>query len=636
MANAVTRLAASCLVATLAACGGGGGGGTPGLGEPTAPSGLIPPEPALGAILYPDASVLRPMRDGATWTYRGVQTPGGGSPIVYDDVVSHQAGAAGAVDETGTNPYNGGPESVTLSTAGGTVRTQTSLEIVPGHVQMVDDIELRSPVRIGDQYTSLDQEMSDGGLDVDGDGRNDAFAMAVYRRVIGQESVSLPHIPSIEAVHVRTYVLGRYRRSATGTYTDTASATLDLWYAPNIGVVKMSLDALMDSSGRRVSTTETLVAWDGVDTGLGALPTRRLTSGIDWPAGAVVSTAGFGTHALTLGLSGSFAAHGMTLKAIDARGSVIGTHTYTDPWAAGVVLVRVGDQARVVSLQNSGFEMFSYTSLGAATGAPKVHLAEVPAPTGRGEPFAAASSGNVVWLAWVRYPTGGSNAYRLVLQGFDAQGNAVTPIHTLASADSQVAYENLRFSSGGGRAALAWNQNAAGLWSTRYVLLTDSTTLPMVLEAGPRGDPDLTVAAASHGHALLWPRAQAQLTGGIGAVALDSSGTILRTTTGALDTEVLALPWFSQPMSLITHADNHIDALVQDNVKLWPDQQSSSVICILTELTAGPTSTALSTSARLLYRSPCSASSLVSLEKAVLLLSNSPDGLSVTPVWRRQ
>ncbi|HEV8689497.1 MAG TPA: hypothetical protein VGQ91_04305, partial [Ideonella sp.] len=63
--------AAALLSGLLAGCGGGGGGG-----DERTTSGLVPAAPTPGATLFADATVLRPLVPGASWSYSGTDPDG--------------------------------------------------------------------------------------------------------------------------------------------------------------------------------------------------------------------------------------------------------------------------------------------------------------------------------------------------------------------------------------------------------------------------------------------------------------------------------------------------------------------------------------------------------------------------------
>lgn len=250
-----TMLAAALLAGLLAGCGGGGGGDD---GPDT--SGLVPTAPALGATLYADATVLRPLVPGASWQYAGT-APGN---VAYTSSVTHAAASPGVL-ETATNTFNGGAGSVHVAIVNGDV-VQPDPEDLDGDgvADISNAIELRSPVRVNDQVVVFDRRLPGALDDVDGDGRAETFDLAAYSRVIGTEDVALDGLPTQHAVRVDHVVAGRVILSKDGQATPVISATQSVWYAEGLGIVRRRLDAPALDGVNRDITDERLTGWDGL------------------------------------------------------------------------------------------------------------------------------------------------------------------------------------------------------------------------------------------------------------------------------------------------------------------------------------------------------------------------------------
>lgn len=249
-----TMLAAALLAGLLAGCGGGGGDDGPDT------SGLVPTVPALGATLYSDATVLRPLVPGASWQFAGT-APGS---VAYTNTVTHAAAAVG-VTESASNTFNGGATSVHVAAVDGNI-VQPDPEDLDGDgvADISNAIELRSPVRVNDQVVVFDRRMPGALDDVDGDGRAETFDLAVYSRVIGAEDVALDGLPTQHAVRVDHVVAGRVILSKDGQATPAITATQSVWYAEGLGIVRRRLDApALDGVSREV-TDERLTGWAGL------------------------------------------------------------------------------------------------------------------------------------------------------------------------------------------------------------------------------------------------------------------------------------------------------------------------------------------------------------------------------------
>lgn len=249
------RLLAVIATAALVACGGGGD-------EDNTPpsSGLVPTPPALGATLADQAASLRPFAPGATWFYNG--NTNGSS---YSNTVTHTAATVG-VDEHSTNLLNAGAASVNVALLNGNVVQPEPVDVDgDGVVDLANAIELRSPVRQGDQIVYFDQRLVDAFDDVDGDGRKESFDLAVYSQVIGRETVDLGGaLPHVQGVRVDNVTKGRLVLSGGGASQPVLTATQSTWYAEDYGVVRRRIDQPDETGLGRVISVETLVSVTGL------------------------------------------------------------------------------------------------------------------------------------------------------------------------------------------------------------------------------------------------------------------------------------------------------------------------------------------------------------------------------------
>ena len=272
----LSRLAAPLLALFVAACGGGGGGD--GGSEPPAPpvattSGLVPAPPPLGETLEADATVLRPLAAGASWQYHGVLRRLSSEVALntYANSKSQSAQATGFA-ETQSNAANTGVDTSTLRVNDGRIEVPIDLELPGRAPESLVGIELRSPVRVGDQYVSFDRRIADIP-DRDGDGRADALDAALYARVIGRELVELPTLPAVQAVRVEFTTAVRVRFSRDGSTSPVDLTVQRIWYARGLGVVRMQLEEDSDVYLSRVLTEEWLVAHNRAGLVMGPGPT---------------------------------------------------------------------------------------------------------------------------------------------------------------------------------------------------------------------------------------------------------------------------------------------------------------------------------------------------------------------------
>lgn len=239
----------------LAACGGGGNedGGQDG-------SGLVPTPPTLGATLYADATAVRPLVAGATWQYRGT-TPGNAA---YVSTVTHTSATPGVL-ESATNTFNQGASSVHIAVVNGNIVQPDAEDIDGDGVNDISNaIELRSPVRVGDQIVFFDKRLPGAVQDIDLDGRAETLDLAVYSQVIGAEDVTLTGLPTQHAVRVDHVIAFRFVLSKDNSATPTYKTTQSIWYAPSLGVVRRRLDTPNANLVDRDISDERLTGWAGL------------------------------------------------------------------------------------------------------------------------------------------------------------------------------------------------------------------------------------------------------------------------------------------------------------------------------------------------------------------------------------
>lgn len=629
------------LFLALSACGGGGGGDS---GGSTAPppavgSGLVPVAPPLGTTLEADATVLRPLVANGVWTYRGTQALNSGPATVYTNAVTQQASGVGTTSESGTNQANLGSFEQDLLHRSGDVFNVSAVDLGNGQSQAVEQLELRSPVRVNDQYTLFDAGGLDLGSDLDGDGRNELLDLAIYSRVIGEEVMDLVSFPGASAVRVTMTVLTRVRGTRGQTASD--SSTLDAWYARGIGIVRIDTD-LPGSAGGRILTSERLVNFDGVVRGVGFLPPTPATS----PAGVrqrnAVDAIGFDNHALMLSFAGDFAAQGIALSRVDSRGQVQSTQSYTGITATDARLVRIGDVARVVYRDDAGLLMRQFDSSGNATVAVPVNLKPGPvSSSGTNEQFVVAGVGDVMWLAWFEFPATPADDYTLRVRPFGADGQPVGAESVLVTTDNPNSVRDLRANGASGRAVFSWNDG-----TTNFYALTQGTAVPTLHSPGisMATSASLFPATSSAGGALMW-------TGAIAAsggrqpfgVIFDSLGEPWFSSGGGAPGafESLSLPWVSNATLVAPSRGGAgaLDVLISDFTKLWPEDVSPANLSVIAEISPANRPLAQSPQAKLLARGALPLSSgdpiVVSLSNNLIVIADETAGITVTSVWRR-
>lgn len=640
------------LVSFLVACGGGGGDGGDGTvpsggGPVTSPttSGLVPTAPSIGAVLFADATQFRPLAAGSVWTYRGTSDAVAvGRPYtpstrnVYSNNVSQQASSEG-VAETATNIDDTGSSAQTVSVANGVVRTLSTLDLGNGKSLKVDAIELRSPIRVDDQYTGIDTRVADGGTDFDGDGINDAIDVAVYSRVIGAEIVDLISAPQLQTVRVRTTLNLRVKYSKDDSFSTVITGTQDNWYASGVGIVQHVGDVPGPNNGSRYVTTEVLVTWDGVTKGLGYLEPVPTVLPNGTRALNAVDAVGFDSHALMMSFSGAFAAAGFQLTAIDSRGRMTASASYPGITATRAKLLRVGSAARVVAFDGFDLKMFSVDANGASTGAAPVTLRastqNFAIAANDSREVVGASDGTTIWLAWIENSAPDGSSKALWATPFDVAGKQLAPATLLVSQPgSGIGISRLRAAGSADGVVFQWfdlngiHYATGSAGALTLGLHTVSTTSPPSFYPMP--------VAWTSGRGLMWNLDQR-----VAGVQFDAvTAEPVRSNALGIEQENIALPWLTNTQSLL--AGNGTSAKLdtfQTNVgTLWPGDPFESGYSIITEFSPGAGALATQGNARLLARGTFPLPDLlVSLPGSVLAIENAPGGrVSVTSVWRRQ
>lgn len=425
-------VAMGCAVAFLAGCGGGGGSGTPGDPDPGGSSGLVPPAANLGTVLHQRATTLRPVIFGAQWQYRFNDYADLG-PGTYTTTAT-RAITNGVTEVDSDDPSS--PASITVDAATGSVRIAASLEITTGApVLRIDGFELRSPVQVNDQWVLLDERIEDSGLDVDGDNVADRLDIALYRVVIGAESITLPEADApVDTVRVDTFSRTRFTPSGGGA-AQTATLRQSSWYAQDVGVVRSATHA---TGGTRAYDAETwLTGFDGVTRGWGAVvrPSQRLpgsgsgtghaSDAAQVPDGIVATTA---FHVVMLDLNGRIVSAKTFAEAgLESSGSLAAT-------SAGLRLVVTSDpnDIRITRLTNDG------TRIGTGP-VGRIDLSALNDFTAfvQLSAFTWEPGGDRFWMVWRRTTTtAGTSRDELLARSFDADGQAVSAEIALASLNS--------------------------------------------------------------------------------------------------------------------------------------------------------------------------------------------------------
>jgi hypothetical protein len=591
------------IAVTVTGCGGGGGsapagasgsGATVGSPPPVAASGLVPVAPTPGATLYADAAPLRVLRAGAVWTYRGIDKPDGENAIrseVYANTVTHAAAAAGVV-EHGTRPFNSDSETTPIRYERGAYLSTSQIafsENAPP--QTVDIVELRSPVKVNDQYVSVDKHIDDSGVDVDGDNVNDALDVAIYSTVVGEETLDLPNRRQVKAVRVDMHLRARATASKTKTTTPVYDAVQSTWYAPGLGVVKTRVEEPNVNVVANHVITEILENWDGVTEGLGHTPTvdAMAPAGSSSPGLALqylLGAVGFDTHAVAVGfIPGEAQVAGLAVAQLDVRGNVVANRRYTaaelfpfTQYFAEPRVLRVGNEVRIFSLIGSQeLWMVSLDSTGQNIVRPAVRLASdmQSSPDADRISYSVASDDAGIWVGWLRITPGGSSYTMSILaQHFDANGQVPGAVNTVVP---QFVGNVFRFSMAldGNQLAFTWlTMFPDSVWHLTTLdtgsgtRLSDQTLGPTVADCQfiqPVAlRPGLAITCSSRS--------------GTGIALLDANGNPVLPPGASLATNMLQVPWLPSSGGAVAYKGGGGQLIVNLSQygKFWPEDTNES------------------------------------------------------------
>lgn len=589
----------------LAACGGGSS-------PAPAPPALMPSAPPIGEVLFEDASVLRPLRDGAVYEYRGVTVLAPMHlPSTYRNTVSHAAAKPGETLESYSNWFNQGSDAMPLKLSGGEIVSRQLVDLDGVGTPVPQDvIELRSPIRRFDQYAILDRRFPEGIQDVDGDGKPEAVDIAAYRRVIGMEMLDLENLDDRPALRVEFVTLARVQLSRDGTLGPVVRVLQRTWYAEGVGIVKQQLELPRTGSPSETTThTEQLMSWDGVTSGLGLIRPRPAYAPADTPTaggaalqglGAVVRH-GQGAAVVSNVVDGSGELR-RCLSLIGADGQVRKTALLLDwgPDGRTATLASVaGGIAMILRADTGAGYVLSFFDGDLRRQTP---IPGVPLDLGPTDPAIAWSSlegvgtdGERLWVLYRRFAADGVTQLLLRAFGPDAQPASVEYVLDATPAGQGIGEAAL--SASPRRIVAGWRRSApANGTEVRTAVVEAGAAGPAVgaLSAAAQPfDPPVRPSSAGPRAAMLWAgplEPAATVSYEIRGVELSLDGNPIRTTSGPLDEERLGTRWQAGAISTSFVMREDADRIVIRHVvqdRPWSDAVRETALSQVTVIPRG-------------------------------------------------
>jgi hypothetical protein len=509
-------------------------------------------------VLYADALSLRPLADEALWVYRGVRSVNG-QPAPYSSYRQTVRTPAGFQERISSPlPQTSRIRSLTIDTS--QVRVEEDW-VLPTGVGKVRALELRSPVRLGDQINVAETQGLELTDDVDGDGKKDHVSFAAWSRVMGNEDLALPELErTVRALRVDMTVVWSVQRSSQARADAAVTAVESTWFAPGIGIVRTRRTQASGAGEGAIESDERLQLWDGISTGIGLLPSSPVsltgtTAAIGPWLGMPLDVVRQGEQVFVLSDASSSSSSALVLSVLNSRGRLEHSAEHDGlatglqprpqliPLGEAVAVVRREEGVLVYPNQLENLKLLRFDKRAQRIGK-DVWLVD-GALAGS---LHAASDGQTVWVSWID-PGQHDTGQRLLLQGFDTQGEPTTRVQTLDAASSGRQLDQISMTASAHRVMVNWRVRTPEGFIWRQALgsiagapkvadLAASSLLHANRDTALKPLLTETLAALSwavpldNTHGVLAPR----------AVALNDAAQARRATSGGVDLELLALP----------------------------------------------------------------------------------------------
>jgi hypothetical protein len=444
-----------------------------------------------------------------------------------------------------------------------------------GEMETVELVELRSPVQVGDQFTSHSRRYLNTNIDNDRDGKPDALDVVLYGRVVGSERLQLSNLPAVDAVRVNQVFRVRVVPSSTGTPGPVSEVSIATWYAPGIGIVRQ-LTTEPTADGSSVATTdETLAAWDAQDAGFGTtqpVAARVPTTATDYAGSAITGTI-YGVASTPAGplvltpLPGLTSNDpGILATRLDLRGSVATTVAHRNlrfqvpviaGHAGGFAILDAGGPNSSITGRPALTRLDSNGAIAGVPGGVLLDLLEGRPDAQLYQRPKVAVDGSLLWVLWTRtYSNGNGVDTELMLRAFRLEGPAAGPELVLERGGVSNGQYGLQLAAAGGQALAAWNNQGNNVELSRYGLATSVAAANVFTLDGTASSGGLVPLMAGGKAFLLWPtplgtaRPPTSGDGRMAGVQLDASGQLLLPPGSTLGTLRLAGATQQDPIAI--------------------------------------------------------------------------------------
>jgi hypothetical protein len=184
-----------------------------------------------------------PMTKGSTWTYSGIDSITGQTPVAYTDISTitgtKTINGAQAIVWSESNQWNAGkPEDDYYVKDSNGLIYLGSNEMSIMVRQLIPYWEVKFPLTAGSGYVLWNKTGMDFGEDADLDGINETFDVYATITVLSSsETVTVPAGTFTNCVKIEAYEYITVTLSKTKT-TVPFTGIVDLWTAPGVGIVK--------------------------------------------------------------------------------------------------------------------------------------------------------------------------------------------------------------------------------------------------------------------------------------------------------------------------------------------------------------------------------------------------------------